>query len=157
MAKKILLSDAFISNHFMERLSTRLPNSFYSNDNNKRQFNEKLDYVRSITFPKGKFSINIWRLKKYYINGIVKDNDLITLFLREKMSLKDAWPVYDLSKFKSELEYIGSDNFPEGRYFYPYVDETTTYYFVVKDRKIIDTVGTTEIERYKNYQIFTVD
>ena len=157
MVKKILLSEAFISNHFLERLSIRLPNSFYSNVENKRLFNQKLDYVRSIVFPKGSFSVNIWKLNKYYINGIIRNNDLITLFLREKLSLKDAWPVHDLSKFKSELDYIASDAFPSGSFFYPYVDEKTTYYFVVKDKNIIDVIGDVNIEQYSKYQMFTID
>lgn len=157
MVKKVFISEAFISNHFLERLSVRLPQSFYKNEYNRNRFNEKIDYLRSITFPAGKFSVNIWKLNKYYINAIVKDNDLITLFLRANLMLKDMWPVHDLQKFKSELDYIRRDNFPNGNFFYPYVDESFTYYFIIKDKKIIDISETLNVERYKDYKLFTID
>jgi hypothetical protein len=37
------------------------------------------------------------------------------------------------------------------------VDEKTTYYFVVKDKNIIDVVGDVNIEQYSKYQMFTID
>lgn len=154
---KIIISEALISAHFLDRLQERLPKFISNNFKLKDKFNTNIDFIKNFTFPNGDFIVNLFKGNTIYLCGIVKHNLLITIYAKDKLVKDGCLSVYDIKKFKFEVEHVQSEQFPLGLWSYMYVDDGPPIYFIVKNRKIIQVVSKDNLLKFPNYKIYSID
>lgn len=151
---KILLPEAFLTKHFLERFNER-SSSFLKKPEFVNKIKNRLNDIKKFKFPKGKYAVNLFSLN-YNLYAIVKDNALLTIFLQPNFP-KDCLPVSNFYNFKSTIQYIKSNDFPLGELIYSYKDDLLTYFFVIKDRKIIDAIKEDQIKNYTKFKVINTD
>lgn len=156
---KLILSEAVLSNHFFERLNSRLPNTVSNNFKMSKELDGNIALVQNLIFPKEKFIINVLKLNKYYVCVVVKHNQIATTFLSKKLTFDNSFEVFDIVKFSEEVNYIRSEKMELGLWAYKYVDSGTRapFYFLVKNRIIVKTISESDLPLYNEYKFYSID
>lgn len=154
---KIILSEAVLSNHFFERLNSRLPKTVSTNFQMSKELDGNIRLVQNLIFPKEKFIINVLKLNKYYVCVVVKHNQIATTFLSKKLAFDNSFEVFNIVKFSEEVNYVRSEKMNLGLWAYKYVDDGTPFYFLVKNRIIVKTVSESELPLFNEYKPYSID